>query len=113
DQLVVRRSDGFVASCPLRSCSVAELYGDYLALLHDARIDARLWGVPVEIADPIPFAEDTVHRSYDGDAVRRAWRVLLDTERVLQRFRTRFLGKSSPVHFWWGAFDLAHTRFSG
>lgn len=113
DQLVVRSSDGFTATRPLESCPVSRFYHDYLALLHDARVDAAIWGVPVEIADPIPFARDDVHRSYDGDAVRRAWRVLLDTERVLLRFRAGFLGKCSPVHFWWGAFDLAHTRFSG
>lgn len=111
--LVVRRSDGFSASRPLRSGTIAEFHADYVALLHDARVNAKLWGVPVEIAEAIPFARDHANRDYDGDAIRRAWRILLDTERVLQRFRTGYLGKCSPVHFWWGAFDLAHTRFSG
>lgn len=113
DRLRVTRSDGLTVEAPLRDCSVAEMYADYLGLLRETEVEARIWGMPVEIPDAIPFRTDEVHCSYDGDAMRRGWRALLATERVLQRFRTGFVGKCSPVHFWWGAFDIAHTRFSG
>ncbi len=113
ERLRVAREDGLSFSAPLRSCSVAEMYGDFLSLLGEAEASARIWEVPVEIGDPVPFTHDGVRRNYDGDAMRRCWNILLSTERVLQRFRTGFIGKVSPIHFWWGAFDIAHTRFSG
>ena len=113
ERLRVMRTDGLVLSVPLRSCSVAEMYADFLRLLGEADTAARIWGVPVELPDPVPFADDESVRSYDGEAMGRCWRILLATDRVLQRFRTGFVGKCSPIHFWWGAFDMAHTRFSG
>jgi hypothetical protein len=73
----------------------------------------RIWTTPCEIEDPIPFEQDEVHASYDAEAAHRFWRALVQAERVMQQFRGRFLGKASPVHFFWGSFDLAITRFSG
>src|SRR5207248_10560410 len=79
-----------------------------------ARLDVRvrIWTMPVEVPNPIRFEADTTHRSYDAAAARAFWQVLVQIKRVLDVFRSRFLGKTSPVHFWWGSFDLAHTRFS-
>jgi len=73
----------------------------------------RIWPVPVEIADGIPFPNDETHASYDAEAAQRFWRALAQAARVLEIFRGRFIGKSSPVHFFWGSFDLACTRFNG
>ena len=82
-------------------------------LLQRLGIEARIWPVPVELSDTKAFTADEVHASYDPGAVQRCWRILLETDRVLKRFRGQFLGKSSPSHFFWGSFDLACTRFSG
>jgi uncharacterized protein DUF5996 len=112
-QLVVRTSDGETRTLPLVPRSVAEFYGEYLAVLHSLGFEVRIHPVPNEIVDAIPFAEDRVHAAYDGDAAQRCWRVLVHGDRVLKGFRGRFVGKCSPVHFWWGGFDLACTRFSG
>ena len=98
---------------PLTAVPVRDFYRDYLALLDSLGVEVRLWRMPVEIEGAIPFDVDDVHDAYDPDAMQRCWRVLLQSARVLQRFRSEFLGKCSPVHFWWGAFDLACTRFSG
>src|SRR5690606_37629795 len=94
ERLRVTRSDGLALSVPLRSCSVAEMYRDFLRLLGEADAAAEIWGVPVELPDPVPFARDEVQRRYDGDAMRRCWTILLASERVLQRFRTGFVGKT-------------------
>ena len=112
-RLVVRRSDGATRTMALRPMAVADFYGEYRALLGGLGIDARIRPHPAEIPDAIPFHEDRVHASYDGDAAQRCWRALVQADRVLRAFRGRFLGKCSPVHFWWGAFDLSCTRFSG
>jgi hypothetical protein len=111
--LVARTSDGAIRTLPLQAQSVADFYLEYRSLLRSLDIEARIWPVPVEIADATPFADDDVHAAYDPDAAQRCWRVLLQADRVLKAFRGRFLGKCSPVHFWWGSFDLACTRFSG
>lgn len=97
----------------LRPQSVSAFYTEYLDLLHSLDIDAKINPKPVEIADPIPFAEDHQHASYDKDSVYRFWRILQRADTLFKRFRAGFLGKSSPVHFFWGSFDLAVTRFSG
>jgi hypothetical protein len=81
--------------------------------LSELGIDVRIHGRPNEIPDPIPFTEDYAHASYDAEYAQRFWRVLLQVDRVLRQFRTAFIGKCSPVHFFWGSFDLAVTRFSG
>lgn len=82
-------------------------------LLTDLGVGTEIWPVPVEIPGAIPFPDDDVHSSYDADAVNRFWRALVEMERVMKVFHSRFLGKASPVHFFWGALDLAYTRFSG
>jgi hypothetical protein len=112
-QLIARTSDGAVQTMRLAPQSVAEFYRDYMALLQAAGAPVKIWPVPREMADTLRFTEDREHRSYDRDAVHRCWTVLAQASRVLQEFRGRFIGKCSPVHFFWGAFDLACTRFSG
>jgi hypothetical protein len=111
--LIVQTSDGNRQTIPLESMTVAEFYGRYIAVLHAVSCAVRIWPTPVEIADPIPFQQDTTHRSYDREYVGRFWRVLLQTTRVFTVFRSRFRGKVSPIHLFWGALDLACTRFSG
>lgn len=112
-RLLMRTSDAAMQSIPLAPRSVADFYREYLGMLAALGVEARIWPVPVEIADPTPFTADRVHASYDADAAQRCWRILAHTDRVLKQFRGRFLGKSSPSHFWWGSFDLSCTRFSG
>jgi len=111
--LGIRTSDGDTRSLPLRPQSVADFYRAYMAALDDLRVPVRFRAIPDEVDRPIPFAEDREHASYDAEQAHRFWTVLRHADRMLKRFRGRFLGKSSPVHFFWGAFDLALTRFSG
>lgn len=111
--LLVQTSDGTTTTMPLMPKSVAEFYVEYLALLRSLDIELSIWPVPVEIADPIPFAEDHGHLAYDALAIHRFWRALVQVDRVFQRASERVIGKASPVHFFWGAFDLAYARFSG
>jgi len=98
---------------PLRPEPVAEFYRDFMAALESLGIDVKIYSRPVEVPDPIRFEEDYRHRSYDPEYASRFWRILLFAETVMEEFRSRFLGKCSPVHFFWGSFDLAVTRFSG
>jgi hypothetical protein len=112
-QLVLEASDGVVKTMQLAPRTVADFYRDFLSMLQSAGIAVKIWRMPVEIADPIPFDEDRVHAAYDSESVEKFWRILLSVDSVLQQFRSRFLGKCSPVHFFWGSFDLAVTRFSG
>jgi len=112
-QLIIETTDAQVKTMPLEPRSVAQFYQDFMQLLHSAHIDIKIWKMPVEIPNPIPFDQDRVHASYDRDSVERFWRILLSVDAVFQQFRARFIGKSSPVHFFWGSFDLAVTRFSG
>lgn len=112
-QLLARTSDGDVRSLPLAPRSVAEFYDEYLAMLRALGVAPRIRPIPVEIADTIPFPTDHLHNAYDPDAAQRCWRALLSADTVMKEFRGRFLGKSSPSHFFWGSFDLACTRFSG
>jgi hypothetical protein len=93
--------------------SVAEFHELTMAMLTDLGVGTDIWTMPVEIPDAIAFPEDHEHASYDADAVQRFWLALVQIERVLGEFRGRFVGKSSPVHLFWGSLDLAHTRFSG
>jgi hypothetical protein len=108
-----RLSDGAILSTPLKSQTVAEFYSDYQRSLAALGVSVNIHPVPVELKDPIPFADDTVHASYAPDAAHRFWRVLVRCDQIFQQFSTRFTGKLSPVHFFWGSFDLAVTRFSG
>jgi hypothetical protein len=111
--LWLRTSDGHSRQLMLKPTPVAEFYADVMIALKELGLDVTINTTPCEIADCIPFEQDTVHFAYDADAVRRFWRVLLSINHVFWRFRTGFLGKASPVHFFWGSFDLAVTRFSG
>src|SRR5216683_5408081 len=112
-QLVLQSSDGLRKTLPLAPRSVADFYQHFMDMLRSAGFDIKIWKMPVEIPDPIPFDQDRVHKSYDPESAQKFWRILLTVEQVLNEFRARFLGKSSPVHFFWGSFDLAVTRFSG
>jgi hypothetical protein len=112
-ELVIATSWRRSARAPLEPRSVADFYAETMSALRGLGIDVEIWTMPVEIADPIPFENDNVHASYDQAAVHAFWRALIQADRVFKRFRGRFLGKSSPVHFFWGSFDLAVTRFSG
>ncbi|HVH10636.1 MAG TPA: DUF5996 family protein [Gemmatimonadales bacterium] len=112
-QLAVRPSAGRPRLIPLVAQPVADFYHQYLAVLAELGVDARIRPVPVEVVRAIPFAEDREHKAYDPREVERLRQILVQADRVLRRFRGRFLGKSSPVHFFWGGFDLACTRFSG
>jgi hypothetical protein len=108
-----RLSDGSSLTKPLRAQSVAEFYRDYQRSLEAIGVSVRIHPVPVEVKDPIPFAEDTTHAAYDPEYANRFWRVLVRSDQLFQQFSSRFIGKISPVHFFWGSFDLAVTRFSG
>jgi hypothetical protein len=112
-RLVVNTSEGTSRSMPLRPQAVSDFYRDYMGLLADLGLNAKIWPVPVEVDAPIPFPDDRRHAAYDAGAARRFFQMLLHANRILTRFKGRFLGKTSPVHFFWGAFDLALTRFSG
>ncbi len=112
-ELVLETNDGTVKRLALRPMTVADFYRDCLAMVRSAGMDVHIWRMPVEIPNPIAFDEDRVHSAYDPERVERFWRILLSADAVLQEFRARFIGKSSPVHFFWGSFDLAVTRFSG
>jgi hypothetical protein len=112
-QLVLKKDDGSVKKLPLAARSVADFYQEFMSMLRSENIGVKIWKMPVEIPIPIPFDQDRVHKSYDPIAIRKFWRILASTDAVLLDFRSRFIGKSSPVHFFWGSFDLAVTRFSG
>jgi len=112
-KLTVELSDGNSRALPLRPQSVAEFYQQLMATLASLGINVKIWTMPVEVTHPIPFETDRTHAAYDADAAQRFWRILLWVENVFEEFRSRFLGKVSPVHFFWGSFDLAVTRFSG
>src|SRR3954467_6494257 len=111
--LLVRTNDGATRAMPLVSRPVADFFQEYISLLESLGIQFHIRPKPSEMEDELPFPEDRQHRSYDPDAVHRCWKVLSEASRVMQRFRGRFIGKCSPVHVFWGAFDLACTRFSG
>jgi hypothetical protein len=111
-KLIGSLNDGSSKSFALEPMTVAEFYNQFLALTDELGVRTKIHGAPNEIADPIPFDKDTVHASYDADAVNRFWRALVQIDRVFKDFRTGFLGKVSPVHLFWGSFDLAVTRFS-
>jgi hypothetical protein len=111
--LWVRVSNGHSRQLTLRPMCVGDFYTEVFMMLSALGLDVRINEMPNEIAEAIPFRDDAVHRSYDAEAAERFWRILLATHDVLSHFRSGFLGKVSPVHFFWGSFDLAVTRFSG
>jgi len=112
-RLAARTSAGGEAGFALEPRTVAEFYRETMVLLNGLGVKVAINQMPNEVTDPIRFSQDTVHRSYDGAAARCFWRMLVQADRVFHLFRTGFLGKVSPVHFFWGSFDLAVTRFSG
>src|SRR5215467_6469854 len=112
-QLLFAVSNGGQASMRLFPRSVADFYAEYMGTLRSLGIEARIYRRPVEFDDTTPFDEDRHHASYDAQYVERFRRILVNCDRVFKDFRSRFLGKCSPVHFFWGSFDLAVTRFSG
>jgi hypothetical protein len=112
-RLVVTTSDSPVRSLPLRPQPVAEFYREVMALLDEMSLPVHIWPMPVEIPSPVRFTEDVLHRSYDAAAVNRFWTILTNVASVFADRRCEFVGKCSPVHFFWGSFDLAFTRFSG
>jgi hypothetical protein len=112
-RLHVTTTSGTDRTIRLEPRSVASIYTELMAVLDELGLHTDVWTMPVEIEGAIPFDTDEVHASYDGDAVRDFWRALVQMDRVFTEFRARFVGKSSPVHLFWGALDLAVTRFSG
>ena len=112
-RLELRSGDGRREEVPLRPQSVAVFHSLVMEALRRLDIEVRISRKPSELVDPIPFAEDETHRSYDAEYANRFWRALVQADRVFKIFRARFIGKASPVHFFWGAGDLAVTRFSG
>ena len=112
-QLVIRTDDGDVRTLALAPRSVADFYAEYMKTLREMAIPVAIRARPDEVPNPIPFESYRTHASYDAAAAERFLRVLLQVDRVFKEFRARFIGKSSPVHFFWGSFDLAVTRFSG
>jgi hypothetical protein len=112
-RLVFRTTDGDERALPLNSRSVAQFYREVMDALRDMALPVTIWSMPVEIPAPIRFENDTVHHSYDPQFAQRFWRILLQAERVFTDCRCPFIGKCSPVQFFWGSFDLAVSRFSG
>ncbi|HSP60503.1 MAG TPA: DUF5996 family protein [Ornithinimicrobium sp.] len=112
-RLDVLTTTGESRSMALEPRSVRDFHAELMGRLDELDLATEIWPVPVEIPGAIPFVEDEVHDAYDAEAVTRFWRGMVETERVLDVFRARFVGKSSPVHLFWGALDLATTRFSG
>ena len=111
--LLIRSSDGATRQMKLGPRSVADFYIEYMGLVEELGVQPGFWPRPNELMDALPFVDDEDHRSYDPYYANQCWRVLSRADRMLQEFRARFLGKCSPVHFFWGAFDLACTRFNG
>ena len=112
-QLLIKTCDPATRTIPLGPRSVADFYSEFMSALRSLKIDVTIWKMPVEVADPIAFDQDRVHAAYDKEYARRFWRALVSIDDVFEVFRSRFIGKSSPAHFFWGSFDLAVTRFSG
>jgi hypothetical protein len=112
-RLLIEVSDGSQRSLPLASMSVAEFFARYMGELHELGIDPKIFASPVEVATAIPFAQDHEHAIYNAHAAHQCWLIILNTQRVMKNLRAAFTGKQSPVHFFWGSFDLAYTRFSG
>ena len=112
-ELLIEASDGATDIISLEPRTVADFYKLLMSTLHGMNIDVRIWTMPQEVPNPIKFDKDVTHRSYDAVAVNTFWQILLVMKPVFDAFRVNFIGKCSPVHFFWGSFDLAATRFSG
>lgn len=112
-KLTIQTSWGSSKSIPLKPQSVADFYSGFMSALHSLGIEVKIWTMPVEVPNPVRFESDTQHASYDSEYAHRFWRILTLCDTVFKEFRSRFIGKDSPVHFFWGSFDLCVTRFSG
>jgi Family of unknown function (DUF5996) len=112
-RLVIAAADGSKGGFPLKAQTVAEFYDRFMAELARLGIIVRIYATPNELPVVVPFPQDDRPRPYDADAVHRFWRALVQSDRVLKQFRAQFIGKCSPIHLFWGAMDLAVTRFSG
>jgi len=112
-RLDVVTTDGPTRTMPLEAGAIRDFYRELMRTLDDLGLHTEIWPVPVELPAAVPFSADDVHRAYDPRQAQLFWRALVEIERVLQEFRTGFVGKSSPVHLFWGGLDLATTRFSG
>ena len=112
-RLRIEMSDGRAAAVALEPMRVADFYAAVMQALHRLDIDVHIWTMPSEIENAIPFEQDRTHRQYDRVYVERFWHALVQANRVFTDFRARYIGKASPVHFYWGGLDLAVTRFSG
>jgi len=111
--LIIETTNGSKRMIPLRPQSVAEFYQEMMAALESLNMPVTIWTTPVEVPDRTPFEKDQKHAEYDPEYAQRCWRILVQSSRIFAKFRSRFIGKVSPVHFFWGAFDMAVTRFSG
>ncbi len=112
-QLLIETSDGIARTIELTPRSVADFYQTVMSILKEMDIEVQIWTMPQEVSDPIPFEQDDRHAAYAPEAAQRFWQVLVQADRLMTLFRSRYVGKCSPVHFFWGSFDLAVTRFSG
>jgi hypothetical protein len=112
-KLDIMTTAGEIRSLPLVPRTVADFYAEFMEMIHSLGIDVRIWRMPVEVPNPIRFDQDRTHASYDPEYAHRLWRILVTVDSVFKEFRSRFIGKTSPVHFFWGSFDMAVTRFSG
>src|ERR1700676_1874658 len=112
-RLEVTTSSGETKSIHLEPRTVSDFHAEFLSLLQSLEINVKIWNMPVEIPNPIRFDQDRVHGAYDPQFANAFWRILVTVDAIFKEFRSRFLGKASPVHFFWGSFDLAVTRFSG
>lgn len=112
-RLLIQTSDGVVDAITLRPCAVADFYAAVMSTLAERGLGTKIYTTPSEVADAIAFEQDRTHASYDAEYAHRFWRALVQADLVFKQFRSRFIGKCSPVHFFWGSFDLAVTRFSG
>ncbi len=112
-RLVIQSSSGASEILVLKAQSVADFYSEFMAALRSLDIAVKIWTMPCEVPNPVRFTSDTQHASYDPEYAHRLWRILLSCNNVFHEFRAGFIGKCSPVHFFWGSFDLCVTRFSG
>jgi hypothetical protein len=112
-KLEIATTGGEIRTLPLVPRTVADFYAEFMEMIHSLGINVRIWRMPVEVPNPIRFDQDRTHASYDPEYAHRFWRILVTVDSVFKEFRARFIGKASPVHFFWGSFDFAVTRFSG
>jgi len=112
-KILIETSDGRVVSMAMAPQSVADFYKKFMAALSELGVSVHIWTMPCEIPNPTPFETDYVHAAYDPEAAHKFWRILVWVDQIFKEFRAGFQGKASPVHFFWGSFDLAVTRFSG